>query len=633
MTIHFKNKRSGLLIKIMSLVYISLSILSLSAMISVNTYAQRPEGYLVTSLRTDLSTMNPFMTAYVEESQILDLVYDKLFRRALNGSMVPWLAYKVEVEENGTLWKFYIRDGVKWHDGVPLTAEDVEYTFNLTVAYKFPRRANIWQAIDKVWRDGNVVYVKLKYPYAYFSDALDSLWIIPKHIWSKISDPMTFSNFDNPIGSGPFIWVERRAGDYVSLKANENYWAGAPKIKGVVFKLYGTADAAYQATLKGEIDSMNILFVPPHLIPKAVEEVSRNPALKIHMREPLYFQYMTYSVKRYPFSLREFREAMLYAINVTEIVDVVYGGYAKPGSLGTYAPVLAEMPGNFYRPGLEKEKLYPFNLSRAREILDQLGFKPGSDGVRVSPNGTRLEFDLLVSSIYPDRVRIAEMIRDWFSEIGIKLNVKVLEHRTVGSTLLSHNFDLVIIGIWMSDADGWFNLLHSSAAVKGGFNTADYVNPEVDKLLEEQRQTIDLDKRREILWKIQEIVARDIPYVPLVHIYEAYVYRVDRFDGWQLSKIVMPVNFWTMMSLQLVSQKTQTTQTPQATTLATQTQSQSVLSTPTSQATTQSLQSLSQTTSATPQPGGSDAYVYMVAVIVIVLIAGLGAYVFMKRRR
>ncbi|MEM4970107.1 MAG: ABC transporter substrate-binding protein [Sulfolobales archaeon] len=531
-------------------------------------YSQRPEGYVIVSLRSDLLTMNPFMQSLIDEFSVMELVYDTLYRQALNGSFIPWLASRVEVTDNGTLWKFYIRDGVKWHDGVPLTAEDVEFTLNYTVKWRFPTRSNVWEPIERVWREGNVVYVKLKYPYAAFPAALASLFIVPKHIWANISDPMTFSNFENPIGSGPFMWSERKAGDYIVLKANENYWAGAPKIKGVIFKIYGTSDAAYQATVTGEIDAMNNLFIPPHLVPKAMEEVSRNPSLKIHFREPIYFQYLTVKLTRYPFSLKEFREAMLYAINVTEIIEIVYGGRAKPGSLGTMPPIFSEMPGNFYRPGLEKEKLYPFNLTKANEILDKLGFKRGPDGVRVTPNGTRLEFNLLVSSIYPDRVRIAEMIRNWFAQIGIKINVQVLDHRTVVSRLLNHDFDMVIIGIWLSDPDDWFLLLHSSSAVKGGFNSAEYVNPEVDRLLEAQRRAIDINERRELLWRLQEIVARDIPYIPLVHIQEAYLYRTDRFVGWQLSKLFEPANFWSFMSLRPATIVTTPTLTPSPTTTA-----------------------------------------------------------------
>ncbi|MEZ0290299.1 MAG: peptide ABC transporter substrate-binding protein [Sulfolobales archaeon] len=594
--------------------------------LSFITYSQRPEGFLVVSLRSDLITMNPFLQSLTDESAVSQLVYETLYRQALNGSFVPWLAYRVEVLDNGTLWKFYIRDGVKWHDGVPLTAEDVEFTFNYTVKYKFPLRVNIWDPIERVWRENNIVYVKLKYPYAAFPVALTSLYIIPKHIWENITDPMTFSNFANPIGSGPFIWVERKAGDYIVLRANENYWAGAPKIKGVIFKVYGSADAAYIATVNREIDAMNILFISPDLLPRASEDSSRDPSLKIHLREPPYFQYLTFSLTRYPFSVKEFREAMLYAMNVSEIVEVVYKGLAKPGSLGTIAPVFNDMPEKYYRPGLEKENLYPFNLTKANEILDKLNFKRGSDGVRVTPNGTRLEFQLIVSSIYPDRVRIAEMIRDWFAQIGVKINVQVLDHRTVATKLLNRDFDMCLIGMWFtSDPDGWFNLLHSSSAVKGGFNTADYKNPVVDALLETQRRTINVTERREIVWKLQETVAKDIPYIPLVHIIEPYAYRTDRFTGWQLSKIFAPVNFWTLTSLEPVSATKPTTAS--LTTQTQQTQTTTATSSPKTTAST------SATTPATQSAASLDTgYLAALAVVVLIIVA-LIFFVFIRLRR
>jgi peptide/nickel transport system substrate-binding protein len=620
-----KFLRYIILSSLIYLVMLSCIILSPSFIISE---AQVSRDYVIVSLRSDLLTMNPFMQSLIDEFSVMELVYDTLYRQALNGSFIPWLPDQVEISENGTLWRFHIRGNVYWHDGKPLTAEDVEFTLNYTVKYRFPTRSNVWEPIERVWREGDNVYVKLKYPYAAFSAALASLFIVPKHIWENITDPMTFSNFDNPIGSGPFIWESRKAGDYVQLKANPNYWAGPPKIKGVIFKIYGSSDAAYTATVNGEIDAMNNLFIPPLLLSKALDQVKADPALRIHFRRPVYFQYLTFSLEKYPFSIKEFREAMLYAINVTDIVERVYLGYADPGSLGTLPPVFGDMPEKWYRPGLEKEKIYPFNLTKANEILDSLGFKRGPDGVRVTPNGTRLEYELLVSSIYPDRIRIAEMIRDWFAQVGIKINVATLDHRTVVSKLLNREFQMIIIGIWLSDPDDWFLLLHSSSAVKGGFNTADYKNPAVDKLLEEQRKTVDVETRRKILWELQEKVAQDIPYIPLVHIREGYLYRVDKVSGWQLSQLFQPANFWSFISLQYV------TATPTVTT----TPSPTPTTTPTPASPTQPFETPASPTTpsaqiTTPPPELEFNVIVGTIVAIIVIIVVIAVIIFLRRKR
>jgi peptide/nickel transport system substrate-binding protein len=584
------------------------------------------------SLRSDLLTMNPFMQSLIDESSVMELVYDTLYRQAPNGSFIPWLAEKVEVKENGTLWIFHLRRGVKWHDGTELTAEDVAFTLNLTVKYKFPTRSNVWEPIEKVWVvDGYTVAVKLKYPYAAFEPALAFLYIVKKDKWEKVEDPMTFSNFENPIGTGPFKWKERKAGDYIVLERNPDYWAGAPKVDCVIFKIYKSSDAAYIATLKGEIDAMNNLFIPPHLVPEALKKAEEDPALEIHFRKPIYFQYITVKLTKYPFNIKEFREAMLYAIDVNKIVQVVYGGRADPGSLGTMPPVFGEMPQKWYRPGLEKEKLYPFNPEKAREILDKLGFVDrDGDGVRETPNGTKLEFELLASTIYPDRIRIAEMVKDWFSQIGIKVNVKALDHRTVVSKLLDHDFDMVVIGIWLTDPDDWYLILHSSGAKKGGFNTAEYKNPEVDKLLEMQRMTVDVEKRRELLWKIQETVAHDIPYIPLVHIQEAYLYRVDRFKGWVLSPIMMPAQFWSFMSLEPVTAKPAET-SPTATAPATSPATSPATTKTTTESpspTTTSPPATSPTTTAAPGPGTATV---SLTILVVVLIVAVVAYLLRRR--
>jgi len=605
---------------------ILLTLLLTMSITAIIPYAMAQEGkvYVKASLRSDLLTMNPFMQSLIDESSVMGLVYDTLYRQAPNGSFIPWLADKVEISEDGKVWMFHIRENVKWHDGTPLTGEDVAFTLNYTVKYKFPTRSNIWEAIESVeLKDKYTVVVKLKYPYAAFASALSFLYIVKKDKWEKIEDPMTYSNFENPIGTGPFKWVERKAGDYIMLEANKGYWAGAPKIDGVIFKVYKSSDAAYIATLKGEIDAMNNLFISPHLVPKAEEEVKKNPALRIHFRRPIYFQYITVKLTKYPFNIKEFRQAMLYAIDVNKIINVVYGGRADP--VGTFPPIFGQMPQKWYRPGLEKEKLYPFNLEKAEEILDKLGFiDRDGDGVRETPNGAKLEFELLASSIYPDRIRIAELVKDWFGQIGIKVNVKVLDHRTVASQLLDHNFDMIVIGIWLSEPDDWFLILHSSGARKGGFNSAEYKNPEVDKLLEEQRCTVDVEKRREILWKIQEKVAEDIPYIPLVHIHEAYVYRVDNVVGWVLSDIFPPANFWSFMNLRPAGAPTTTpttttpTTTTPTTTTPTTTPATPTITTITKTATTTVMATTTTTVTVTT---GASTEAIAGAIIVIIIVA------------
>ena len=414
---------------------ILLTLLLTMSITAIIPYAMAQEGkvYVKASLRSDLLTMNPFMQSLIDESSVMGLVYDTLYRQAPNGSFIPWLADKVEISEDGKVWMFHIRENVKWHDGTPLTGEDVAFTLNYTVKYKFPTRSNIWDAIESVeLKDKYTVVVKLKYPYAAFASALSFLYIVKKDKWEKIEDPMTYSNFENPIGTGPFKWVERKAGDYIMLEANKDYWAGAPKIDGVIFKVYKSSDAAYIATLKGEIDAMNNLFIPPHLVPKAEEEVKKNPALGIHFRRPIYFQYITVKLTKYPFNIKEFRQAMLYAIDVNKIINVVYGGRADPGSLGTFPPIFGQMPQKWYRPGLEKEKLYPFNLEKAKEILDKLGFiDRDGDGVRETPNGAKLEFDLWTLAEYSQYISLAQFVKQSLERVGMKINVIPMATQTV----------------------------------------------------------------------------------------------------------------------------------------------------------------------------------------------------------
>jgi len=272
--------------------------------------------------------------------------------------------------------------------------------------------------------------------------------------------------------------------------------------------------------------------------------VENIPGAHLHAVSESGARYMYFNCERWPTNETKFRQAVHHAINQTKVVTVVYQGHALPGSLGRIPPTLTA----WYNPNLpSKEEKYPFNLQKAAQLLDEIGFKDvDGDGVREAPDGSDVTLTMYSPSYDPLRVRWGEMIASNLKKIGVNVKYQPLEWTTLSNYLDSGNFDMLIIGgVGSLDPDILRMLFHS----QGGWNNGHCVIPGLDELLEKQKSIVDYEERKKVIYQVQEILTEYVPLLNMVHQQFIFAYSTKNWDGWVLWDLSSPDNWFSLMNL------------------------------------------------------------------------------------
>ena len=555
-------------------------------------------GVLRVAFMSDMDTQNVLYQQSWWSYIVTSMCYDTLVVFDPGIKVTPWLATRWNVSSDGLVWTFEIVRNASWHDGVPLTSEDVAFTFNYIKEKKVAAFISRVEFIDHVEAvDKYTVRFYLSEKSATFlTRTLRSIPILPKHIWGSIEKPEEFKN-DKFIGSGMFIFEERVPEQYIRLRTNEKYWRGRPYIDGVIIKIYKDVDSMIMALRAGEVD------VVPWYSPTAViPELEADPNIVID-NSPDYYVYITYfNIKKHPLDVKEFRHALAYATNREEIVKTIIGvKYGEP----QYS-LIASALEFWYNPNLPK---YRFNMTKAKEILDKLGYRDtNGDGVREDEYGKPIEIEINPPNYDPVRIRAAQLMQLWWTELGLRVSVVPLDFDTVvDKAWVKHDFCMVIIGDGDLDPDYMLSTMCSWEYVEHGLNCMGYNSSLWDQLYREQRSEVNLDKRREIVWRMQEIFADELPMLPLYMQYCTYPYRTDTFVGYVPfpSGIVTDVNPWTWLKIHKVVKPTPTTP----------------ITTPTATLTPTVIPATPVTTPAPPAAPGLEMWIIVVAVVIIVILA------------
>jgi peptide/nickel transport system substrate-binding protein len=445
------------------------------------------------------------------------LIFDSLLERGDQG-IIPWLATSWQVEDQGKAYIFTLRQGVKWHDGNPMTPEDV--AFSLDYATRFPMTwSYVFDRIDQVEiLEDDRIKVTLKTPTASMLYSLGTSRIIPKHIWEKVDNPKTFTKPEAVTGTGPYrlTGYSREHGTY-RFEAFKDFWGPAVRVKRLEFIPVSEPILAYQ---KHEID---LIRVSPDLLPR----FQNNPEHKI-LKSPGFWGYRLLFNRNLsgPDRMIQVRQAFAYAIDLNELVAKVARGAALPGRAGILPPdhVMAA----------QKVRFYDFNPEKAGRLLDQAGFTLTRGSVRTGPEGKPLVFDLLCAG---GEVRMAEILKQRLAAVGVDIRIKSCNGKTRDSQVRNQNYDLAIIGHggWGRDPD--YLIAHCTGDIKkssspSAFGGSGLASPALAQLLKAQRAQTDPEKRRELVVKIQHMAAEEVPEIPLFYTTGYSVFRPAKYDGW-----------------------------------------------------------------------------------------------------
>lgn len=481
-------------------------------------------------------TLNPAYAFLTEAYTIFDLVYGTLTTQAATGEYVGYLADTWSHSDDGLTWTFTLKDGIKWHDGKPLTAADVAFTLNAVMADPdgWATVSNYVSGFTEVSAtDDKTLTIVTEYPVSNMEYRLSWLYLAyPPDFegFETAEDLQNFSNFEL-IGTGPFkMSTFDEDARILILEANDDYHGGLPTIDQIVFQTYDNADALIQALKVGEIDM--VLDVPF----SAFAALSDMEGVKPVGLPGSYFDELIINSvpadhdpapnKNPALDDPAVRLAMAYAINKEDMVDVGLFGLGVPGD--TIVP--PQLGGGYWHNDDIQD--VPFDLTKGNEILESAGYVKGADGVRAKGD-VRLEFRLQFpsdNSYYP---RMADSMTGWFGEIGIKTTPEAVDPDSLyAATTPVGDYDLVIWG-WGPDPDPDFilSVMTSDQFVEGGWSDSGYMNPEYDQLYLDQQQAIDREARRDIIWEMQKMAFDDRPYIVLNYEYLLRAYRSDRFTG------------------------------------------------------------------------------------------------------
>lgn len=486
-------------------------------------------------------TLNPGAAVLTEAYTIFTLVYDTMYQLQLDGTFKLSLAESVNVSDDGLVYTYKIRDGVKFHDGQPLTAEDVVFSYLLYQNTEgYPWMGDYTYYFENIEATpNNEVVITLSEPIPNIEAQLVFLYVLPKHIWEN-EDPLEFENFA-AVGSGPFKMVEYKPNEFVHLAKNTDYFGDAPKVDEVIFQTFESQDALVQAIKTGQVD---LITEMPNT---AVETLKQDPNVEVVTGAPfapsvtdiIFNQVLPENCPPddglctgHPALLdRNVRLALAHATDKQKIIDVVLLGYGTPG-----ITLIPDGLGIWFNSSL---KDYEYDVAKANKILDDAGYKDiNGDGIRETPDGSRsLTFRINWPSDSIDSPRLAELLSEMWKQVGVSLEAQALDPDTLTSVCCpAFDFDIILWG-WGSDPDP--NLLLSvmtTDEIPTGSSETGYSNPQYDELYRQQASELNLEKRRELVWKMQEIVFNDVVYIIPYYSQNVQAYRKDRFTGFILDK-------------------------------------------------------------------------------------------------
>lgn len=496
------------------------------------------------ALTGDEGSLNPY--TYVTGSpgfNLVQLLYDPLYRMDGENIPQPWLAKDVQITDGGKVWRLTLHDNLKWHDGQPLTSADVAFTYGFVVTKEgtHSRYTGPSRVIEKVETPDakTVVFTLTRAVPSFHIRPLADTPILPKHLWEGQTEP---KKFVNSIGSGPYKMEEYRPDQFYRLTANKEYFKGAPSVDSLVIPIIKEPTAMFTAVKSGDIDA-----AARALSPELVQQFRSDSNLKVLQGPSFAATLMQINNERAPLNQKEFRQALDYAINKQQLVDTILLGLGVAASPGFVHP----------RSALANPDLQPrHDAARARQLLDGLGFKDlDGDGFREKADGSKLDLSLLVYANNPLRVRAAELIADDLKQVGVRISVKAMDPTTVDDQVWpgfdvskGRNYDLSMWG-WSApiqvDPTRLRELVHSDTAV-GTLNIGAYKNPEADRIGDELAKSLELNDQKRLSAALQKIIADEVPFVTLWFPDDAYVFNPKVHDGWVFAKgqgIVTPISF------------------------------------------------------------------------------------------
>jgi len=426
-----------------------------------------------------------------------------------NGEIVPRLAESWDTDDMNK-WVFHLVKNATWHDGVPFTSKDVKFTIEYTRDKKILYGPTTYSEIESIdTPDDHTVVLNLKEPNVVCLARLANVPIIlPEHIYANVDDPKKFTDVDKMfIGTGAYIFDSYdKAAGIVNFKANEVYWAGKPAIENIEMRLFKNQDTMMMALQNGEIDL-------PYLYSKGasyyyVPKLLKNERIEVMTFDSLGIKNtIIFNTQKKPFDSKDLRQAISFAINYDELMNLMTAGYGKIPTSGLV---------------LESTKYYietrpmEYDVEKAKTMLDTLGFKDiDDDGFREMPDGSKFNPELLVESSNDESVRASELIKKDLDAVGIDLKIKLADDPTYWDIVeekREHEMMLGGLAFWTTKGyKGYYTSIMDSR----NYGWANINDTAYQSIADNLGTTMDESEREKLVEEIQNYYSNELPAIPL----------------------------------------------------------------------------------------------------------------------
>ena len=473
--------------------------------------------------------INPVLAKEEVDKDLVSLIYSGLMRKDGNGKLIPDLAEKYEMSENGLIYTFTLKDDIYFQDKTQITIDDVLFTINKVKdgVIESPQRVN-WDGVSIEKIDKKTIKFTLKQPYASFLENT-TLGIMPAHIWENTPLELNTAN-TNPIGSGPYMIssVNKQSSgviDYYKLAPFKKFTLGEPYIKDMNLHFYQNEDTLVKALNDKEVDQIS--SITPQNAKNLKEKNFQIESSSLGRVFGLFFNQNQNQL----FTDKVIIKAINQAIDKDKIVKEVLLGYGDV--------IDGPIPPNM----TEYQKDIPENTASRQEILDKVsndllkdGWKKGTDGFlekttkeksksKVAKT-TKLEFSISTGNV-PELIKTAELIKQDLQAIGMNVEVKTFEKGNLNQNVIRpRKYDTLLFGEIINHESDLFAFWHSSQRKDPGLNVAMYTNAKTDKILEDAAVTVDEQARIKKYTQFSDEIKKDLPVVFLYS--PSFIYTVSK---------------------------------------------------------------------------------------------------------
>ncbi|GAC1475601.1 MAG: peptide-binding protein [Candidatus Dormibacteraceae bacterium] len=506
--------------------------------------AVKEGGHIVETTPSDMKSFNSVLTSDYTSDQMIAMINDGLYTIDATGNVYPLIAKdKPQLSSDNLTYTIALKQGIKWSDGNELTADDVLFTYQLMYDPKYkkvnsPRRGDLEKYIDSVTvKDKYTIVFKTKTVFAPFVAGHMLYAILPKHVLGNLSpEEINTAPYNSAptVTNGAFTFVKWEKGSRVEFAKNPKYYRGAPHLDSYVLKIGGTSTETLNQMKTGEVDvgypGIGGIDPSQYDSAKSVDNIS------VYSYPRLSFDFFLYQLDPAKpaskfFSDKSVRQALVYALDRKAIAHALYFDQATVAN--------TSMPPASWAYNKDNKPTYPFDKAKAVSMLDAAGWKVPSGGGTRQKDGVPFKFEMITNAGNKVRESLLVVLQQQWKDVGVDATPKYVDFNKVLVPALTNTrqFDLLMVGFsWNVDPDQ-SAVWHSRNAGPGGFNGMHYINPDLDKVLDDADATLDQAQRKQLYFKMQQILAEDQP-APILVFGNGILGLNKRIQNWQYGTFV-----------------------------------------------------------------------------------------------